>query len=145
MAFKAITILTKLYNVQKEKNKPLFVDFTGHGCVNCREMEANVWSDPRVLKKLKNDFIVVALYVDDKTELPESEWITSSYDGKVKKTIGRKFSDLQVSKYQKNAQPYYCLLDANGNDLVTPRAYNLDIEEFLKFLDNGIEKFNEKK
>lgn len=129
----------------KEKNKPLFVDFTGHGCVNCREMEANVWSDPRVLKKLKNDFIVVALYVDDKTELPESEWITSSYDGKVKKTIGRKFSDLQVSKYQKNAQPYYCLLDGNGNDLVTPRAYNLDVEEFLKFLDKGIEKFNEKK
>ncbi len=125
----------------KEQNKPLFVDFTGHGCVNCREMEANVWSAPEVLKRLKNDFIIVALYVDDKTELPESEWITSTYDGKVKKTIGRKFADLQVTRYEQNAQPYYCLLDTNGKDLVKPRAYNLDVNAFVEFLDNGIKEF----
>ncbi|HPS83334.1 MAG TPA: thioredoxin family protein, partial [Bacteroidales bacterium] len=125
----------------KEQNKPLFVDFTGHGCVNCREMEANVWSAPEVLKRLKNDYIVVALYVDDKTELPESEWITSTYDGKVKKTIGRKFADLQVTRYEQNAQPYYCLLDTAGKDLVKPRAYDLDVDEFVQFLDNGLKEF----
>lgn len=125
----------------KEQNKPLFLDFTGHGCVNCREMEANVWSSPEVLKRLKNDFIVVALYVDDKTELPESEWITSTYDGKVKKTIGRKFADLQVTRYEQNAQPYYCLLDTNGKDLIKPRAYNLDVDAFVEFLDNGLKEF----
>lgn len=125
----------------KEQNKPLFVDFTGHGCVNCREMEANVWSAPEVLKRLKNDYIVVALYVDDKTELPESEWITSTYDGKVKKTIGRKFADLQVTRYEQNAQPYYCLLDTAGKDLVKPRAYDLDVDAFVQFLDNGLKEF----
>ncbi len=125
----------------KEQNKPLFVDFTGHGCVNCREMEANVWSAPEVLKRLKNDYIVVALYVDDKTELPESEWITSTYDGKVKKTIGRKFADLQVTRYEQNAQPYYCLLDTAGKDLIKPRAYDLDVDAFVEFLDNGLKEF----
>jgi len=125
----------------KAQNKPVFVDFTGHGCVNCREMEANVWSDPEVLKRLKNDYIVVALYVDDKTTLPESEWTTSTYDGKVKKTIGRKFADLQISRYNMNAQPYYCLLDTAGKDLVNPRAYDLDVDEFVKFLDKGLEEF----
>lgn len=128
-----------------EQNKPVFVDFTGHGCVNCREMEANVWSNPQVLKKLQNDFIIAALYVDDKTELPESEWVVSKYDGKVKKTIGRKYADLQVSRYEKNAQPYYCILDSEGNDLVIPRAYNLNIEEFVKFLDKGIEAYHKTK
>ena len=84
----------------REQNKPLFIDFTGHGCTNCREMEAVVWSDPEVLKRLKNDYVVVALYVDDKTLLPESEWITSRYDGKVKKTIGKKNADLQIANLE---------------------------------------------
>jgi len=129
----------------KEQNKPLFVDFTGHACVNCREMEANVWSDPKVLKRLREEYIIVALYVDDKEELPESEWITSSYDGKVKKTLGKKYADLQISRFNVNAQPYYVLLDKNGNLLVEPRAYDLDIEEFVQFLDKGIDKFKGKR
>ncbi|MDF1550156.1 MAG: thioredoxin family protein, partial [Bacteroidales bacterium] len=130
--------------VAKQINKPLFLDFTGHGCVNCREMEANVWSDPRVLSMLKNDYLVVALYVDDKTELPENEWITSNYDGKVKKTIGRKFADFQISRFQVNAQPYYVLLDNNGELLVQPRAYDLDVEAFIEFLENGLKSFRER-
>lgn len=128
----------------KKLNKPLFIDFTGHGCVNCRQMEANVWSDPKVLKKLKNDFIVLALYVDDKTELPKKEWITSKYDGKVKTSIGKKNADLQISKYNVNAQPYYVLLDTNGEILVSPRAYDLDVDAFIGFLDKGIAEFKKR-
>ncbi|MBW6492270.1 MAG: thioredoxin family protein [Lentimicrobium sp.] len=125
-----------------QQNKPVFIDFTGHGCVNCREMEARVWSDPRVLKKLREEFIIVALYVDDKTQLPESEWITSTYDGKVKKTIGRKYADFQISKFNVNAQPYYVLLDTGGNVLIPPKAYDLNVENFLAFLDSGLAEFN---
>lgn len=127
-----------------EQNKPIFIDFTGHGCVNCREMEARVWSDPRVLKKLREEFILVALYVDDKTELPESEWITSTYDGKVKKTIGKKYADFQISRFNINAQPYYVLLDAKGELLVTPKAYDLDVDKFIEFLDNGLAEFKKR-
>lgn len=125
-------------------NKPVFIDFTGHGCVNCREMEARVWADPRVLKKLREEFIIVALYVDDKTTLPESEWITSTYDGKVKKTIGKKYADFQISKFNVNAQPYYVLLDTKGNVMVPPLAYDLDVENFLDFLDRGLKEFKER-
>ncbi len=125
----------------KEQNKPIFIDFTGHGCVNCREMEANVWSDPAVIKRLREDFIIVALYVDDKTKLDESEWVTSSYDGKVKKTVGKKYADLQVTKFGVNAQPFYVLMGHNGEVLTQPRAYDLDVEAFVKFLDAGKENF----
>jgi thiol:disulfide interchange protein DsbD len=125
-------------------NKPVFIDFTGHGCVNCREMEARVWADPRVLKRLKEDYIVIALYVDDKTQLPESEWITSQYDGKVKKTIGKKYADFQISRFNVNAQPYYVLLDTNGELLVQPKAYDLNVDNFVEFLDNGLKEFRKK-
>ncbi|MCX6306370.1 MAG: thioredoxin family protein [Bacteroidetes bacterium] len=125
----------------KKQNKPIFIDFTGHGCVNCREMEANVWSDPKVLKRMRENFIVTALYVDDKTDLPENEWITSKYDGKVKKTIGKIFADLQITRFNVNSQPYYVLLDTSGNLLTSPRAYDLDIDAFVKFLDTGSENF----
>jgi thiol:disulfide interchange protein DsbD len=125
----------------KRQNKPIFIDFTGHGCVNCREMEANVWSDPKVLKRLRENFIVTALYVDDKTELPENEWITSKYDKKVKKTIGKIFADLQITRFNVNSQPYYVMLDTAGNLLTTPRAYNLDIDAFVNFLDIASENF----
>jgi len=127
--------------VAQKVNKPVFVDFTGHGCVNCREMEANVWSDPRVLKMLKNDYVVVALYVDDKTKLPKEEWITSTFDGKVKKSIGKKFADYQITRFQVNAQPYYVLLDSQGNQLVQSRAYQLNVEAFIEFLESGIKEF----
>ena len=129
----------------KKLNKPIFIDFTGHGCVNCREMEANVWSDPQVLKRLRENFIVAALYVDDKTELPENEWITSKYDGKVKKTIGKKYADLQITGYNVNSQPYYVLLDTSGNLLIAPRAYDLNVDAFLKFLDTALKNFNKEK
>lgn len=125
----------------KKLGKPVFIDFTGHGCVNCREMEANVWSDPKVLQRLRDEFVVIALYVDDKTALPESEWITSSYDGKVKKTIGKKFADFQITHFKVNAQPFYVLLDHKGEKLVPPRAYDLDVDEFVTFLDKGLQEF----
>ncbi|UII80282.1 protein-disulfide reductase DsbD [Flagellimonas sp. CMM7] len=125
----------------KAQDKPIFVDFTGHGCVNCREMEARVWSDPRVLEILKNDYIILALYVDDKTELPERDHYISEYDGKTKKTIGKQNADYQIVKYVNNAQPFYVLMDSEENLLVEPRAYDLDIENFVEFLESGIEKF----
>ena len=125
----------------KAQNKPIYIDFTGHGCVNCREMEANVWSDPRVLEMLRNDYIIVALYVDDKTKLPKEEWIIGA-DGKEKKSIGRVNADFQISKFNTNAQPYYCLMGHNGELLVDPRAYDLDKDAFVNFLKQGIENFN---
>lgn len=127
----------------KSLNKPIFIDFTGHGCVNCREMEANVWSDPKVLKRLQDDFIVVALYVDDKTAVPEEEWVLSSYDGKLKKTVGKIYADFQIHNFNINAQPYYVLLGHDGEILAKPRAYNLNVDAFVKFLDDGKEKFKE--
>jgi len=125
----------------KKLNKPIFIDFTGHGCVNCREMEANVWSDPQVLKLLREKYIVTALYVDDKTDLPENEWSISKYDGKVKKTIGKKYADFQISRFNVNSQPYYVLLDTSGRMLTSPRAYDKDVDDFIKFLDTGLANF----
>jgi len=137
--------LEQAMSCAKEQNKPLFIDFTGHGCVNCREMEANVWADPRVLKRLREDYIVVALYVDDKTKLPKDEWYKSSYDGKMKKTVGKKFADLQKEMFGVNAQPFYVLLNSDGEKLTYARAYDLDIDVFVKFLDKGIENFEKGK
>ena len=125
----------------KTVNKPVFIDFTGHGCVNCREMEARVWRDPAVLQRLQNDYVMLALYVDDKTELPEAEWYTSTYDQKVKKSIGAQNADLQIVRYNNNAQPHYCLVDHAGSLLVTPKNYDLDVSHFTAFLDAGKAKF----
>ncbi|MCK5208035.1 MAG: thioredoxin family protein [Cyclobacteriaceae bacterium] len=121
----------------KEQNKPIFIDFTGHGCVNCREMEARVWSDPEVLKRLNNDFIVLALYVDDKTDLPESEWYNSDYDNKVKKTIGKQNADLQIRKFNNNAQPFYIIMNHDEELLLEPKSYDLSISNFISFLESG--------
>uniref|UniRef100_UPI0040483D01 cytochrome c biogenesis protein CcdA n=1 Tax=Algoriphagus sp. TaxID=1872435 RepID=UPI0040483D01 len=95
----------------KREGKPLLIDFTGHGCVNCRKMEENVWVDPQVLKRLKEDYVMVALYIDERLELPESKWYTSSYDGKEKKTLGKQNADFQITRFNNNAQPYYVILD----------------------------------
>lgn len=127
----------------REQNKPLFIDFTGHGCTNCREMEAVVWSDPLVLDRLKNDFVIVALYVDDKTKLPESQWITSTYDGKVKQTIGKKNADLQIANLDNNAQPFYVLVGNDERVLAWPYGYNRSVEQFVAFLESGKKKYNE--
>ncbi|GAB3576140.1 cytochrome c biogenesis protein CcdA [Spirosoma luteolum] len=125
----------------RKVNKPVFIDFTGHGCVNCREMEARVWSDPAVLSRLQSDYVVLALYVDDKTELPEADWYTSTYDGMVKKTIGAQNADLQITRYNNNAQPHYCLVDHAGKLLVAPKNYDLNIDHFVTYLDSGKARF----
>ncbi|MDR1859983.1 MAG: thioredoxin family protein [Bacteroidales bacterium] len=122
----------------RQQNKPVFIDFTGHGCTNCREMEARVWTDPRVMQHLRNDFIIIALYVDDKTELPENEWVISSYDQKMKKTIGKKYADIQITLFHVNAQPYNVLLSPDGQLLTNPTAYNLNPQHFVEFLEKGL-------
>jgi len=127
----------------RKLNKPLFIDFTGHGCTNCREMEAVVWSDPQVLQRLRDDYVIVALYVDDKTELPESQWFTSSYDGKVKKTLGKQNADLQIANLQNNAQPFYVLVGEDERVLAWPYGYDKDAEKFAQFLDAGSKKYRE--
>ncbi len=121
----------------KATGKPVFLDFTGYGCVNCREMEARVWSDPEVLRRLRDDFVIVALHVDDKTKLPESEWVLND-KGKPLKDVGRVNSYIALHDFGVNAQPNYFLLDENGNRLSGPRPYNLDIQGFIDFLDTAL-------
>jgi len=128
----------------KDLKKPVFVDFTGHGCTNCREMENRVWSDPQVLKRLRENFILVALYVDDKViEMPKQEWY-SNKSGREVKLLGRKNTEIQIEKFGANAQPYYVILDEKGNLMISPRAYDLNIEAFIKFLDDGVTAYNAK-
>ena len=134
--------LTQAKECARATGKPIFIDFTGHGCVNCREMEARVWSDSRILERLSENFIVVALYVDDKTSLPQHQWYESSYDGKTKKTIGKQNADLQITQFKNNAQPLYIIMNAEGRLLADPIAYNLDIPSFLSFLDLGYANFS---
>ena len=125
----------------RAQNKPVFVDFTGHGCNNCREMENSVWSDPEVLKMLRDEYVVVALYVDDKTQMPEEDWSVSTKNGKVKKTIGSKNIDFQETRFGANAQPYYVLLDNDGDMLMIPRSYSKDKVAFLTFLKKGLDNY----
>lgn len=128
----------------KEKKKPILVDFTGYACVNCRKMEDNVWAEPQVLTLLQDEFIIASLYVDDRTELPEDEWVTSSYDGKVKKTLGSKYADYQISRFGMNAQPAYIILDHNNKVLIKdPFFYNPNPVAFAKYLKSGIKKYKE--
>ena len=117
-----------------EAGKPVFVDITGHGCVNCREMEARVWSDPRVLQRLRDNFIIVSLYVDDKTALPRDKWVTTE-TGKVLKDVGRVNSNMVMERFGVNSQPNYFILDPSGEILAGPRGYNLDTDAFVEFLD----------
>ncbi|WP_462254031.1 protein-disulfide reductase DsbD family protein [Ekhidna sp.] len=123
----------------KEQGKPIFIDFTGHGCVNCREMEQRVWSDNEVLKRLSQDFVLVALYVDDRTKLPESSWYASTFDGKTKKTIGQQNADFQITRFNNNAQPFYVILNDDEQLLIEPRAYDLNVSSFIDFLDKALQ------
>ncbi|MCQ2303398.1 MAG: thioredoxin family protein [Bacteroidales bacterium] len=125
----------------RAQDKPVFVDFTGHGCNNCREMENSVWSDPEVLKMLRDEYVIVALYVDDKTEMAEEDWTVSEKNGKVKKTIGSKNIDFQETRFGANAQPYYVLLDNDGDMLMIPRSYSKDKAAFLSFLKKGLDNY----
>ena len=124
--------------------KPLFIDFTGHGCVNCREMEARVWSDPQVLDILRNDYVICALYSDDKKVLPESEWVPTDA-GKVLKGLGKINSYYALKTYGVNAQPYYVLQGADGRPLVAPRGYDLSVEGFVEFLQSGLAAYKQQK
>ncbi len=127
--------LEDAYAAAAVSGKKVFVDITGHGCVNCREMEARVWSAPQVLQRLRDNFEIVSLYVDDKTRLPEDKWVTTP-EGKVLKDVGRVNSRMVLDKFHVNSQPNYFILDASGNILSGPRGYNLDVEGFVNFLDN---------
>ena len=123
----------------KKAGKPVFVDVTGHGCVNCREMESRVWSAPQVLDMLKNDFIVVALYTDDKQKLDKEDWVTDAETGKVYKDLGRANSYLARTLWNVNAQPNYVLLSPEGEVLAPVRGYDLSVEGFVEFLKGGLE------
>ena len=122
----------------KETGKPVFVDITGHGCVNCREMESRVWSDPIVLEMLKNDFVIVALYTDDKTRLKAEDQVTDAQTGKVYKDLGRANSYIARTNWNVNAQPNYILLSPEGEMLAPVRGYDLDIDAFIEFLKSGL-------
>ena len=121
----------------RKVHKPLFVDYTGHGCVNCREMEAKVWSDPQVLRLLRDNFVIVALYSDDKKVLPESEWIATP-DGRTLKSIGKINAYLAHKRFGINSQPYYLILGPDEQPLVPGRGYNLDVQAFVDFLEEGL-------
>lgn len=126
----------------KQINKPILLDFTGYACVNCRKMEDYVWSDKKILSILKNEVVLISLYVDDKKELAENEKYVSKETGKKIKTIGNKWSDFQITKYKANAQPYYLILDTDGNTLSEePASYDPDIDLYEKWLRDGISNF----
>lgn len=124
--------------------KPILLDFTGFACVNCRKVENSVWSDPDVLSILKNDVVLVSLYVDDKRELPEDKKVISKITGKKLKYIGQKWSEFQITRYNINAQPFYVLLDLDEKMLNEPRAYDESVQGYLDWLHDGISKFNSK-
>ncbi|MFC2175622.1 protein-disulfide reductase DsbD domain-containing protein [Bacteroidota bacterium] len=129
----------------KEAGKPILLDFTGWACVNCRKMEEKVWSDPRILKKLAEDFVLISLYVDEKTMLPLEEQIEVEIGGKVKKlrTVGNRWSHMQASRFGTNSQPYYVVLDHNEKQLGTPASYNPNIQDYIDWLNKGINAFKE--
>ena len=140
MGFTGYFTLEEGLEAAKDQGKPVFVDITGHGCVNCREMEQRVWTDPRVQKIMKEDYVLVVLYNDDKTKLREEDWVTTG-EGKVLKEIGRANSYLVRSRFDVNAQPNYALLGSDGELLVPVRGYNLSVEGFIDFLESGLEQF----
>ncbi len=125
----------------KQVHKPILLDFTGWSCVNCRKMEDNVWNDPMVWSKLNNDYVLISLYVDDTTPLPETEQYTSQTTRKKIKTVGNKWSDFQTTKFHTNSQPYYVAVDTNGAILHQPVAYEPNVEKYAEFLQEGINKF----
>jgi thiol:disulfide interchange protein len=126
----------------KTVNKPVMIDFTGFACTNCRRMEENVWSDPRVLSLISNDYVLVSLYVDDPTELPDSMHFISKVTGDKIETNGQKWSDFEAVQFKINSQPYYALVDQDGKSLVSPRGYTPDVEQYIKFLTDGKNNFH---
>ena len=128
----------------KKNNKPMLLDFTGHGCVNCRDIESRVWPDDRVRDFLNNKYVLVSLYVDDKTKLSEKNWYVSKYDSKIKKTLGKQNADFQITRFNNNAQPFYVVIDPFSEKIVyKPWGYELDIDSYINHLSNGIKEFYE--
>ena len=125
----------------KAENKPVLLDFTGKACVNCRKMEERVWGEPQILGKLQNDVVLISLFVDLKEDLPKNEQYVSETTGKRVKTVGNKWSDFQITEYQINAQPYYVLLNTQGDVLNTPIGYTPDVSEFEAWLKEGISAY----
>ena len=129
-------------NYSKKNNKPMLLDFTGHGCVNCRDIESRVWPDDRVRDFLNNKYVLVSLYVDDKTKLSEKNWYVSKYDSKIKKTLGKQNADFQITRFNNNAQPFYVVIDPFSEKIVyKPWGYELDIDSYINHLSNGIKEF----
>jgi len=127
----------------RKVHKPVMIDFTGHACVNCRKMEASVWPDKQVYERISQQYVLIQLYVDDKTDLAVSEQ-TLTAQGKSIKTIGNKWSNLQAEKFQANSQPFYVLLDPqNGQLLVNPEGADYDTASYLKYLDSGLNAFKQ--
>ena len=125
----------------KQHNKPVMIDFSGYGCVNCRKMEASVWTDARVKDLLENDYVLITLMVDDKTKLPEPIRIQENGKTRTLRTIGDKWSYLQRSKFGANAQPFYILLDNEGKPLAPSYAFDEDVNKYIQFLERGLEEF----
>ncbi|RZK27231.1 MAG: thioredoxin family protein, partial [Hymenobacter sp.] len=125
----------------QKMNKPVLIDFTGHACVNCRKMEANVWPDKQVLPLIRDKYVLIQLYVDDKTELPAAEQHVSTYSGKTIKTIGNKWSDMQASRYGANSQPYYVLLGREGKQLAPAQGADYEPANFVRFLSGGLQAY----
>lgn len=127
----------------EKANKPVMIDFTGHSCVNCRKMESSVWADPEVLQMLRDSFVLISLYVDDKTALPASQQYVSTFSGKKVKTLGNKWSDYQASVFGINSQPYYVLMSADKKQLTKPSAYDPDVQRYRNFLSSGLRSFRQ--
>ena len=128
----------------KQHNKPVMIDFSGYGCVNCRKMEASVWTDARVKDLLENDFVLITLMVDDKTKLPAPIQIEENGKTRTLRTIGDKWSYLQRSKFGANAQPFYVMLDGDGKPLGPSYAFDEDVSKYVRFLENGLNVFKNK-
>lgn len=131
--------------VSRELKKPILIDFTGWNCANCRRMENEVWPDARVRKHMQNDFVLLELYVDEKGTLPASEFYNSSFSGKKITTIGGKNSDFETVKFNTNSQPFYVITDSEGNVLVTPQGANFSADNYVKYLESGIEAYKNSK
>lgn len=129
----------------REQGLPVLLDFKGHACANCKEMEGKVWSDPEVLRRLSQNFVIIALYTDDRTKLPEGEWKQSPVDGKIQKTMGKVNAGLEIEMFGTNTQPLYAITDHNGNTLNTPMQYNLNVAEYIKWLDEGVTLYNDQR